>query len=195
MTKANNWRPRASRRPTRLVWWLAMLVAGLVHSACQASPSAPQTRHDAAVVQAEGRSGRAIENAAVARGYDLGRDERRGGHTLARHVGRSDAELRERLQRERQISAASTYPDRATAERVVAVALEQDRARVDRWLAREGPRPNLALNYQVSDDESIGRMLTRRGRQTVACSAALVVLRWDGDHGFFVLTSYPELRR
>jgi len=59
--------------------------------------------------------------------YDLERDEKRGGHTLARHVGRSDADLGERLRRERQISAASTYTDRATAERVVALALAQQR--------------------------------------------------------------------
>src|SRR5260221_2538567 len=48
-------------------------------------------------------------------GYDLGRDEQRGGHTLARHVARTNEELRERLERERNISAASTWTDRATA--------------------------------------------------------------------------------
>jgi hypothetical protein len=42
---------------------------------------------------------------AIAR-YDLGHDEARGGHTLARHVARTDGELRERLARERNISAA-----------------------------------------------------------------------------------------
>ena len=40
--------------------------------------------------------------------YDLARDEVRGGHTLDKHVGRSDSELRERLTTERNISAAST---------------------------------------------------------------------------------------
>src|SRR5262245_3894317 len=49
---------------------------------------------------------------------DLSLDESMGGHTLSRHVGKSDAELRDRLRREKQISAASTYTDRETAERV-----------------------------------------------------------------------------
>ena len=39
---------------------------------------------------------------------DLVADEAKGGHTLARHVERTDAQLRERLERERNISAAST---------------------------------------------------------------------------------------
>ena len=46
---------------------------------------------------------------------DLDSDEQRGGHTLRRHVGRSDSELHDRLQRESRIHAASTYTDRETA--------------------------------------------------------------------------------
>src|SRR5687767_5324142 len=61
---------------------------------------------------------------------DLAQDESRGGHTLARHVGKSDEDLRERLARERGISAASTYGDRATAETVVARTLAQQSQRV-----------------------------------------------------------------
>lgn len=127
--------------------------------------------------------------------YDLERDERSGGHTLARHVGRSDTDLRDRLRREPRISAASTYTDRATAERVVAKTLAQYRTRIDQWRARQGPRPNLALDYRGAPGESIGRSLSRRARQPMACSQAVVVLRWDGRDGFYVLTSYPEASR
>src|ERR1700676_607344 len=51
--------------------------------------------------------------------YDLARDEARGGHTLEKHVGRSDQELRERLDRERNISAASPWPHRQGAEETI----------------------------------------------------------------------------
>src|SRR5262245_62492121 len=54
---------------------------------------------------------------------DLSVDEAMGGHTLARHVGKSDDELATRLRNEPQISSASTYTDRVTAERVVGAAL------------------------------------------------------------------------
>ena len=63
--------------------------------------------------------------------YDLSRDEGRG-HTLGKHVGRADDELRERLEREPNISAASTWTDRATAEDTVAAALRAERGRIER---------------------------------------------------------------
>ena len=58
-----------------------------------------------------------------AREYDLERDESRGGHTLDKHVGRSDDELRERLAREPNISAASTWTNRKIAEEAVSETL------------------------------------------------------------------------
>ena len=175
--------------------WLAALAAGLLHLACQASPpaSSPPQADVAAVQSAAPRD--AAARAELSDRYDLERDEKRGGHTLARHVGRSDADLSERLRRERQIRAASTYTDRVTAERVVALTLAQHRTRVDEWLAREGSRPNLALDYRAARGEPIGRSLARRARKAAACSDAVVVLRWDGRNGFYVLTSYPELSR
>jgi hypothetical protein len=127
--------------------------------------------------------------------YDLQRDEARGGHTLARHVARTDADLRDRLRREPGISAASTYTDRATAERVVARMLARQRGRIDQWLARQGPRPNLALDYRGDARETIGRSITRRNPQPVPCRDAVVVLRWTSGRGFIVLTSYPEVSR
>lgn len=126
---------------------------------------------------------------------DLARDERRGGHTLARHVGLSDDDLRARLRRER-ISAASTWTDLAVAEEVVGEALARYAERVRAWTRRSGPRPNLALDYAGSPRRVLGRSL-RRGRSRVeSCMDALVVLKWRESEGdFFVLTAYPEVRR
>jgi Bacterial CdiA-CT RNAse A domain len=174
--------------------WLALAV-GLGHLACRPDPSAsaPPRADAAASPPVEARQAPAAQS--VPERYDLARDEARGGHTLVRHVGRSDADLKERLRREPSISAASTYSDRVIAERVVARALARNRARVDQWLARPGSRPNLTLDYRGDAKESIGRSLSRRNSQPVTCSDAVVVLRWDGRKGFIVLTSYPESRR
>ena len=127
--------------------------------------------------------------------YDLGRDEARGGHALERHVGRSDDELEDRLKRQPRVSAASTYTDRATAEHVVAQTLVRSRGRIDSWLDRAGNRPNLVLAYNGTSGQSIGRSLRRGSRSAVAYSDALVILRWDRGRRFYVLTSYPEVRR
>lgn len=122
--------------------------------------------------------------------YDLGRDENMGGHTLHRHVGRTDEQLRERLNEEPDIAAASTYNDRAAAERTVAEALTQGRGRVEGWLDRTDAHPNLTLQFRGS--ASIGRSIRRGARTSEPCSEALVVLRWDGDRRFHVITTYPE---
>jgi len=130
-----------------------------------------------------------------ARRHDLSVDESMGGHTLARHVGKTDAELADRLRRERQISAASTYSDRATAERIVWSALDADTGQVSSWQRRSGRRPNLALHY-ANRAGAIGRSLFRGAQTSVPCNRAVVVLKWDERRDrSFVLTSYPDCTR
>lgn len=126
---------------------------------------------------------------------DLSSDEARGGHTIARHVGRTDEQLRQRLGQQPGISAASTYTDLETAETVVAAVLLAEAARVRAWTRRRGPRPNLALRTRNPRGPPIGRVLERGRRQPVPARGAVVVLRWDARaRDYFVLTSYPENR-
>lgn len=128
--------------------------------------------------------------------YDLQRDEQLGGHTLARHVGRTDEQLAERLRREPNISAASTWSDEATARRTVAAAIEQFERRIETWASRHGGRPNLVLNYVQRNGPPLGRMLRRGQGVSQPCERALIVLRWlDRERRWIVLTSYPETRR
>lgn len=123
---------------------------------------------------------------------DLAVEEQRGGHTLSRHVGRTDEQLRERLRKEPGISSASTYTDRATAEDVIARALRASKKRVDQWMSREGSRANLVVEWP-GDGKVIGRSLRRGEKTPVPCRRALVVLKWnDETEIFYVLTSYPE---
>lgn len=126
---------------------------------------------------------------------DLSIDEGRGGHTLARHVGLSDGDLRDRLASERNISAASTYTDRRTAETIVGRTLSAHQQRVDAWVAREGNRPNLSLSYRGQPGAIIGRSARRGSSTVVDCIDAVVVLRWGRGNDYYVLTSYPEARR
>jgi Bacterial CdiA-CT RNAse A domain len=168
--------------------WLALTVCAaalLQLSGCgQATAPAPAANSAAAP---------SIEApAAVAERYDLARDEERGGHTLKKHVRRTDEELRDRLRRERNISAASTWTDRETAEVTVAEALRANRDRIEKWMRRGYPRANLALHYDAG--QVIGRSLRRGEEQTVNCTSAVMVLRADGPDSFYVLTTYPEAR-
>ncbi len=123
---------------------------------------------------------------------DLSQDESAGGHTLRKHVGRSDGELRERLRHEHNISAASTWTDRATAEAAVGLALQRNRERIERWANGSGGHRNFVIDYD--SDRTLGRSLHRDADQPVPCSHATIVLRWSGQNDYYVLTSYPECR-
>jgi hypothetical protein len=123
---------------------------------------------------------------------DLSKDEEAGGHVLRKHVGRTDEQLRERLEHERHISGVSTYTDRATAERAIGAAIAQSREKIERWLSRRGGRPNLVLDYD--SDQPIGRTMNRGDSQSRPCAHALVVLKYDPPASYYVLTSYPECR-
>lgn len=162
---------------------IGVLLVGLLVPGARAV-SAPEA---AAVRQSSSRPDRG----GVAR--DLAEDERFGGHTLERHVGRTDNELRARLARERGIAAASTYTDAETASTVVGAALAQSARRITNWAARQGPRPNLVVNFTRTTGPPIGRSLRRGRRVAEPCYRALVVLRWnDRSRRWYVLTSYPE---
>ena len=126
--------------------------------------------------------------------HDLSQDEEAGGHTLRRHVGRSDDELRERLDREPNIAAASTFTDRDTAEHVVGLVLEQNRDKISRWLSRPNSHPNLVLDYSGDPSQPIGRTLRRSETRPQPCSHAVVILKWNGSNEYYVVTSYPECR-
>jgi len=123
---------------------------------------------------------------------NLARDEAAGGHILRKHVGQTEQQLRQRLQREENITAASTYTDRSTAERAVGAAIAQSQGEIQNWLSRSGRHPNLVLDYDSPNP--IGRTMNRGENQSRVCAHAVVVLKYNGPNHFYVLTSYPECR-
>jgi Bacterial CdiA-CT RNAse A domain len=122
---------------------------------------------------------------------DLGRDEQAGGHILRKHVGQSEEDLRRRLRREGNITGASTFTDRTTAEHVVGAAIAQSQDQIQSWL-RQDRHPNLVLDYDGT--EAIGRTMNRGEVHSRPCTHALVVLKYAGANRYYVLTSYPECR-
>jgi hypothetical protein len=122
---------------------------------------------------------------------DLSQDEAAGGHILRKHVGQSEEDLRRRLRREENITGASTYTDRTTAEHVVGAAIAQSQDQIQSWL-RQDRHPNLVLDYDGT--EAIGRTMNRGEIHSRPCTHALVVLKYAGANRYYVLTSYPECR-
>jgi hypothetical protein len=181
-----------SRKATRARWTAGGTVAFLLLLAltsCNRSGNTEATRPAAPPPSAP-----ELSHGAESSDRDLSVDEAMGGHTLARHVGRSDAELRERLRREPQISTASTYTDRSTAEAIVGAALSSAGRSFDAWRNRTGRRPNFVLHFAAH--HVIGRSVGRGHLEATPCEDALVVIRWDDRRQqYYVLTSYPEEHR
>jgi len=177
-----------TRRGWPLVAASWLLIALGVMGCDQPTPPTPAASSAASEAPAVDRSAKSSS------GHDLSADEAMGGHTLARHVGKTDDELRERLRREPEISSASTYTDRATAEAVVAEALSSAPRSFDSWRRRTGRRANFVMHFGA--DRPIGRSMSRGRVEATPCENALVVVRWDERRQrFYVLTSYPEERR
>jgi len=166
---------------------VTLALAGLLSLfACEAPPATNASSGPAAPASAQ--EGRLYGGPS----RDLSQDERAGGHILRKHVGLTEEDLRERLAREPDISGASTYTDRRTAEHVVGAAVAKSQDRIGDWLSRPGRHANLVLDYD--GDEPIGRTMNRGAVQSRPCTHALVVLRYTGPDSYYVLTSYPECR-
>jgi len=178
-------------RPAPLVFSTFLTSCLLLIASCDAPATEPRTQATPSTTPPAASAPAASPDAALRR--DLAIDESMGGHTLARHVDKTDAELAERLRREPGISAASTYTDRAVAERVVGATLARAGGKLASWERRSGRRPNLVLNYTEPNRQALGRSLRRGQRTAQPASSAIVVLRWhEQSRRFYVLTSYPE---
>jgi len=186
--------PNRTHLPTILAWTLAascLLTFGCNQPNTSTTPFAGGTPPGATAARTDNSAHSDFRGESHGLSHDLSIDERAGGHTLGKHVGRSDEELRDRLSHE-DISASSTYTDRSAAEFAVGNALQDGQYRIEKWLARSGGHPNLVLDYH--GDQPIGRTMHRGDSVSQPCADAKVVLRWLSSSEYYVLTSYPECR-
>jgi hypothetical protein len=114
-----------------------------------------------------------------------------GGHTVALHVGKTDAELVQRLQKTPHITEASTYTDYATAENAITAGLGPLAAAINNWAKAAAPGDTLPLNFGAGG--IVGRVATRPpGLANIHNSMNFrTVIRATGGGGCFLLTSYP----
>lgn len=118
---------------------------------------------------------------------------RHGGHAIARHVGKSEDDLRRRL-RNSDISTASGFYDLETAAVAIVrtVRHQPNDARVRRWLDDDADKRRLALRR--SFEKPIGRIVKRNGQASHGKSAVAVLMKWreDGRQSYRLLTAYVE---
>lgn len=123
---------------------------------------------------------------------DLAAEEAAGGHTIARHVARTEAELADRLVSQPRITAASSFRSLEEAETFTSRAIQQDIVGVRNW-ARGAP---VGARYVIVKDmnEAVGYSLSRGSQAVQNVTRLRVVLEKVAikDRLYFVLTSYPQ---
>ncbi|NQW11407.1 MAG: hypothetical protein HQ481_16195 [Alphaproteobacteria bacterium] len=115
--------------------------------------------------------------------------EHKGGHTVDRHVSKSEAWLIDRLKRDRKIPAASSFPDRVTARQVIGLALAPDENDLDEWArtARAGEVAEIRMAFE----QPIGRIVVRGKAVGEPAFGLRLFVRALGDGNCFLLTAYP----
>ena len=119
----------------------------------------------------------------------LQQQEDLGGHTIARHVDKTDQQLVERLRADSRITAASTYPDQATAQTNIEAALAASRAQINNWAneAEEGA----VRAYDFNAGHTVGRVALRPpGQSNIIDSSKLRAVMKKTRGGCYLLTSY-----
>lgn len=114
-----------------------------------------------------------------------------GGHTISRHIGISEAELRARLAAQARIPAASTFSTLSIAEQVISKALTQHSARIITWsqTARSGSRLALASNA----GKIVGQGVIRSSGKLVNMNKIRIVLKYEtyNNKPYYILTAFP----
>jgi len=113
-----------------------------------------------------------------------------GGHTIYKHIGQTDSQLRARLLAEPHIPAASTFKSLAIAERALYRAMQSNKAAITAW-AKSNPSRNLAFVFDAGTE--IGYGVVRATNSVTRMSRVQVVLKYQIFNGkpFYILTAYP----
>lgn len=115
-----------------------------------------------------------------------------GGHTLAKHVGKTKEFLEARLRANPKLAAASTFHSVADAEHAINTLMRRETARVETWASLTSGSKKLTLYGRVAGD--IGFVLNRGAKEVVRGTELVIVLKRQIYNGmpYFILTAYLD---
>jgi len=115
-----------------------------------------------------------------------------GGHTLAKHVGKTKEFLEARLRANPKLAAASTFHSVADAEHAINTLMRRETARVETWASLTSGSKKLTLYGTVAGD--IGFVLNRGAKEVVRGTELVIVLKRQIYNGmpYFILTAYLD---
>jgi len=162
---------------------------GLVGLAMKAPPGAPVAGRAPSVPLDEGavvESATAGEFSPIVEGGGLSAHEgTTRGHTIAKHVGQTEAQLDARLAAQPNLRVASSFTSRAQAEAAGVRVMGGNTSKISQWL-QQGPVGKLEL-----DGAFDGGVCRVPGGYSTAGTGARFVLKADGAGSYFILTGFP----
>lgn len=131
-----------------------------------------------------------VEGGGQVPGGGLQAHEQAGSHLIERHVGKTAAELMDRLRRD-NISAASSFADLQHAEHFVASLIEQNQSRIDSWVDGQG---GYRLVLEGRFDAVTGISVERGSDHADDVHSVKLVLERSQELGigYRIVTGYPS---
>ncbi len=128
----------------------------------------------------------------LADGGLLAHESADAGHTIARHVGRTDEQLAQRLVDEPHLTRASTFTTIDDAERYTFANLGAHRGEIAEFLASGAQRTEVTLAF----NHPIGHSRMRGAAGTVAAFTVVTRLTKDATmpNGYRIVTSFPDVQ-
>ena len=120
-------------------------------------------------------------------------EESAGGHTIARHVARTEAQLQARLAAQKAIPVASSFRNIEEAERIVSLAMRANKEIIKAWAKSALAGQTKAISIEAG--RSIGYGVVRSSGKLTEMRNVLVVVKkvQDQNRIYFILTAYPKL--
>ncbi|MCU1749823.1 RHS repeat protein [Pseudomonas sp. 6D_7.1_Bac1] len=123
-------------------------------------------------------------------GGGLAVHEAQGGHLIAKHIGRTEAQLAQRLTAEPWLGRASTFYDRATAEKSISSVLATNKAQIAKFMKSRDSQ----IIISDSVPYPVGVVLRRKASNIAPASGVFLILRRDKrlPDGYRIHTGYAE---
>ncbi|MGF0239373.1 RHS repeat-associated core domain-containing protein [Gordonia sp. IEGM753] len=129
----------------------------------------------------------------LAPGGGLSAHEARGGHLIEKHIGRTEAQLRQRLRGEPNIPIASTFPNQATAEAAVFNTVKQNKTLIDEFLNSRTRK--LVITQQMTTPIGVG-VVRNTGKLESLDFVKLILKKQSTSRSeYFILTGYASDRQ
>ncbi|MCO8310403.1 RHS repeat protein [Pseudomonas mandelii] len=125
-------------------------------------------------------------------GGGLAAHEAQGGHLIAKHIDRAEAQLRDRLKAEPNIPIASTFPNRTSAEAIVSSVMGKNKKLIDEFM--KGKARKLVITEPMSAPVGVGVVRNSGKLEPLSVIKLILQRTTSSPAGYIILTGYASDR-